>query len=278
LKRGLKKDIIQPVIKLKRQQFKYAELVKELSLTDFKLKYQGSVLGYLWSLMKPLMIFAILYIVFTKFLKIGGSIPHYALYLLVGVVFWMFFGETTATAVTAIVSKGDLIRKIYFPRIVLVVSGATTSLLTFLLNFVAVFFFMIVNGVSLSFRALLLPIILIEFFILVVGVGFFLSALYVKYRDITHIWEIVLQGGFYGTPILYSPSMVPAPYSKLLMLSPVAQIIQDARYLLISKETITAWELLPKRFVWIPYALPFIILVMGYFIFNKSAAKFAEKV
>jgi len=266
------------VIKLNKQKFRYVELVKELSLTDFKLKYQGSFLGYLWSLAKPLMLFAILYIVFTKFLRIGGNIPHYALYLLTGVVFWMFFAETTATSVTSIVAKGDLIRKIYFPRIVLVVSGAATSMLTFLLNFLAVMFFVLVNGVPVGFRALLLPIILIEFLILVVGVGFFLSSLFVKYRDITHIWEIVLQGAFYGTPILYPLTMVPAPYNKLLLLSPVAQIIQDARYLLISTDSATAFKLLPLKFVWIPYTLPIIIFLLGYQIFNRSAAKFAEEV
>lgn len=266
------------MIKLKKQNIRYVELVKELSLTDFKLKYQGSFLGYLWSLAKPLMLFAILYIVFTKFLRIGGNIPHYALYLLTGVVFWMFFAETTATSITSIVGKGDLIRKIYFPRMVLVISGATTAMLTFLLNFLAVLIFALINKVPYSPNSILLPAILLELFILVVGIGLFLSSLYVKYRDVSHIWDIVLQGMFYATPILYPLTLVPAPYNKLLVMSPIAQIIQDARYALISTETITAWKILPFKFVWIPYTLPIVIFILGYFQFNKSAAKFAEEV
>ena len=117
----------------------YLELTKELAITDFKLKYQGSVLGYFWSLAKPIMFFLVLYLVFAKFLKIGGSIEHYPAYLLLGVVLWGFFAELTAMSLGAIVSKGDLIRKVFFPRIILVVSGSMTALMTFSLNLIAVF-------------------------------------------------------------------------------------------------------------------------------------------
>jgi ABC-2 type transport system permease protein len=257
---------------------KYSSLIKELALTDFKLKYQGSLLGYLWSLVKPLLLFSVLYVVFTRFLKIGSSIEHYPAYLLLGVVMWGFFSELTAMSLGAIVERGDLIRKVYFPRVVLVISRGLTSLITFLLNLIIVFVFMIVLQILPDFWAISLILILFEFFVLAIGISFFLSALYVKYRDIAHIWEVVLSALFYGTPILYPLSLVPVNIQKILILNPVAQIIQDSRYMLITNQTETAWTLLGPQLFWIPYILPFIIFVLGYRYFKKSAAKFAEEV
>ncbi len=257
---------------------KYIVLIKELALTDFKLKYQASVMGYLWSLAKPLMLFSVLYVVFTRFLKIGSNIEHYPVYLLLGVVIWGFFTEITASSLDAIVGKGELIRKIYFPRNVLLLSRSITALLTFALNLLAVLAFILATGVQLTPRAFLFPFVVLELFVLTVGIGFFLSALFVRFRDISHIWEIVLQALFYATPILYPLSLVPTRYANLLLLSPVAQIIQDARYLLITPQTITAWNTLVWKYVWIPYTVPFVVLGLGLLVFNKSAAKFAEEV
>lgn len=256
----------------------YGNLIRELSLTDFKLKYQGSVLGYLWSLAKPLMMFSVLYVVFTQFLRIGSSIEKYTLYLLLGIVMWMFFVEITASSLDAIVGKRDLIRKIYFPRIILVISRALTALITFCLNLIVVFVFLFINGVKPNSNFLLFPVIIIEFFILTVGISLILSALYVKFRDLSHIWEVALMALFYGTPILYPLSLVPIRYAKVLMLNPVAQIIQDARYILITKQAGTSWKLLPPSVVWIPYTLPIITFIFGYWLFNKYAAKFAEEI
>lgn len=256
----------------------YSNLIKELALTDFKLKFQGSVLGYLWSLVKPLMLFLVLYFVFTRIFRLGNSIPHYPVYLLLGVVIWGFFVEVTANSLAAIVSKGDLIRKVYFPRIVLVVSGGVTSLITFTLNLLVVFAFMLFIHVDISPMAPLFLLLIIELFILCIGVGLMLSSLFVRFRDLSHIWEIILQVMFYATPILYPLSLVPNPFNKIIMLSPVAQIIQDSRYLLVTQQTETVWMIMSPKFYIIPYILPFIILIFGYIFFEKSAAKFAEEV
>lgn len=261
-----------------KQKSNYIGLIKELALTDFKLKYQGSVLGYLWSLVKPLMLFLVLYVVFTRFLKIGSNIEHYPIYLLLGVVMWGFFSEITATSLDAIVSKGELIRKIYFPRIVLVISRGLTSLITFTLNLGVVFVFAVVLGISLHYRVLFFPLVVLEMFVLTTGIALVLSSLFVRFRDLAHIWEVGLQVLFYATPILYPVSYVPAKIAKLLMLNPVAQIIQDARYLLITDQAKTAFGILGWKFFWIPYLLPVIIFVAGYQLFTKSAAKFAEEI
>jgi ABC-2 type transport system permease protein len=256
----------------------YSNLIKELALTDFKLKYQGSVLGYLWSLVKPLMLFLVLYFVFTKVFHLGNSVPHYPVYLLLGVVIWGFFTEITANSLGAIVGKGDLIRKVYFPRIVLVISGGITSLITFSLNLIVVFIFMWFTHAEFSVVSPLFFLLIVELFVLSIGIGLILSSLFVRFRDLSHIWEIILQAMFYATPILYPLSLVPNPFNKIMMLSPVAQIIQDSRYLLVTPQTETAWMVMSTKFYIIPYILPFVILVIGYVLFEKSAAKFAEEV
>lgn len=256
----------------------YTGLVKELAMTDFKLKYQGSILGYLWSLVKPLMLFLILYFVFTKIFKIGDEISHYPVYLLLGVVIWGFFAEITITSLDAIVGRGDLIRKVYFPRIVLVVSRSITALLTFLLNLIVVLSFMLFAGIDIHVNAILFPLLVGELFILCIGISLILSSLFVKFRDIFHIWEVMLQAMFYATPILYPLSLVPDPVNKVIMLNPVAQIIQDLRYLLVTTQTETAVQVLGLKLFIIPYILPFVVLIIGFTVFEKSAARFAEEV
>lgn len=264
--------------KLKKTKYAYLDLIKELALTDFKLKYQGSILGYLWSLAKPLALFMVLYFVFTRFIRLGSSIEHYPTYLLLGIVIWGFFTEITATSVDAIVGRGDLIRKVFFPRVVLVVSKGAASLITFSLNLFVVLTFIVITGVTVHAKALLVPFLILEIFILATGIALILSSLFVRFRDVSHIWEVALQIFFYATPILYPVSLVPPHLAKLLMLNPLAQMIQDSRFLLITKQSTTAWQVLSWKYVWIPYALPFIILAFGYWFFQKAAVKFAEEI
>lgn len=257
---------------------KNLNLIKELALTDFKLRYQGSALGYLWSLMKPLALFVVMYIVFTRVFRIGNDIEHYPVYLLLGLVIWEFFVEVTSSSMTAIVGQGDLIRKVYFPRIVLVISRSITALLTFFLNFIVVLLFMFYNGVDLSWGILLFPLLVLEMLILIMGTSFFLSSLFVKFRDIGHIWDVFVRALFYATPILYPMSIVPQNLAKVQILNPIAQILQDSRYLLITRQTLTANDLLTWKYLWIPYSIPFVVFILGIIIFEKSSAKFAEEV
>jgi len=266
-------------MKINAKNRSYINMVREIALTDLKLKYQASVLGYMWSLLKPLLLFGVLYVVFTKFFKLGDAIPNYPVYLLLGIVIWTFFAEVTGVCMGSIVSKGAIIRKVYFPRIILVVANSLTSFFTFLLNLVTVFVFM-------SFARIFPPVqnylffalVIVELYVFVFGVSLILSSMYVKFRDIAHIWEVVLQALFYGTPILYLLSMIPPAYAKVICLSPVAQVIQDSRYLLITEQTERVTTVLPGYWAVIPYLLPFIILPVGLFMFNKMSAKFAEEV
>src|SRR5690348_15602562 len=183
-------------------------LLSELVRTDFKLRYQGSVLGYTWSLLRPLLIFVILYVVFVKFLKVGSDTPHFPVYLLLGIVIWNFFNEMTVQSLGSIVGRGDLIRKIRIPRWIIVLSSSISALINLFLNLLVVVFFLFINHVDLLKTTLLLPLILLEVYILALGLSLYLAAAYVKYRDTGYIWEVVLQAGFYLTPILYPLSRI----------------------------------------------------------------------
>lgn len=252
-------------------------LLSELVRTDFKLRYQGSVLGYTWSLLKPLLIFAILYVVFVKFLKIGGDVPHFPVYLLLGIVIWNFFTEMTGQSLSSIVGRGDLIRKIRIPRWIIVASASVSALINLGLNLIVIAGFLVLNDVDITWRILLLPLSLLEVYILALGVSFFLAAAYVKFRDINNIWEIITQAGFYLTPILYPLTLIAnVDYQKILMLNPMAQAIQDARYNTVTQESITSWNLFNSWLAVIPLLLVAIILFLGIWYFKKESSHFAE--
>jgi ABC-2 type transport system permease protein len=260
----------------KRNRVLLAELVR----TDFKLRYQGSVLGYTWSLLRPLLIFVILYLVFVKFLKLGTGIPHYPVYLLFGIVMWNFFLEMTMQSLGSIVGRGDLIRKIRIPRWIIVISSSISAVINLLLNLVVIAIFMIVGHVGVSSSIVWLPLILLEIYVLALGLSLFLSAAFVKYRDINYIWEVILQAGFYATPILYPLSRITSiTYQKIILLSPLAQAIQDARYCLITHATITAQKVFQGG--WhelIPFMLVVAFLVIGVTYFRSQSKYFAENI
>lgn len=257
-------------------------LLAELTKTDFKLRYQGSVLGYLWALLRPLMMFAILYIVFAKLLKFGGDIPHYPVYLLAGTIMWSFFTECTSQGIQAIISRGDLIRKISFPKYVVVVSATLTAVINMLINLAVVVVFALINGVAPSLTWLLVPLSLIELYLLSLGISFLLGAINVKYRDITSIWDVCIQALFYAVPIIYPVSMVAsssALAAKIILLNPIAQVIQDVRHNLITSTTITTWNYVDNPFLQIlPIFLVIVILVYAAFYFRKKSRFFAEEI
>lgn len=257
-------------------------LLKELTKTDFKLRYQGSVLGYLWALLRPLMMFAILYVVFSKLLRFGGDIPHYPVYLLTGTVLWSFFTECTGQGIQAIVQRGDLLRKISFPKYIVVVSTTFTALINLLINLVVVVIFAILNGVTPSFSWLMVPILIAELYALALGVSFLLGSINVKYRDIASIWDVCIQALFYAVPIIYPVSMVAntsALAAKIIILNPIAQVIQDVRYCLITTESITMWNYINTPIVkMIPILIVLVVLILGAKVFRDKSRFFAEEV
>lgn len=257
-------------------------LLSELVRTDFKLRYQGSVLGYAWSLLRPLLLFVILYVVFVKVLKSGGGIPHFPVYLLLGIVIWNFFLEMTTQSLGSIVGRGDLIRKIRIPRWMIVFSSSISALINLGLNLIVVAIFMAWNQVPLLSTIVFLPLILIEVYALALGLSLFLSAAFVKFRDINYIWEVILQAGFYLTPILYSLSIVPnLTFQKLLLLNPMAQAIQDARYVAVTHSplNITTYRIFEGGwYALIPIVIVVVALLGGLMYFRKESKYFAENI
>lgn len=256
-------------------------LLRELVITDFKLRYQGSALGYAWSALKPLFLFTVLYIVFDRFLGLGKDVEHFPVYLLIGIVLWTFFTEGTMMGLQAIVSRGDLIRKINFPKYVIVISGTISALINLAINTVIVVIFCVINGVVLRPEALLVIPLILELYIIVLALAFLLSAMNVKFRDVGYLWEIFLQAAFYATPIIYPIQMVIGRLpgiEQLLLMNPVAQIIQDVRYVLVTQDSITLWSAVDGWKIIIPFTLVVAVAVTGGLYFRKSQKYFAENV
>jgi len=256
-------------------------LLTELTKTDFKLRYQGSVLGYLWALLRPLLMFAILYIVFAKLLQFGNDIPHYPVYLLTGTVLWSFFTECSQQGIQAMVGRGDLIRKISFPKYIVTVSTTLTAVINLLINLVVIVIFALINGVAPSFSWLLVLPLIFELYLLALGISFLLGSINVKYRDIGSIWDVLIQALFYAVPIIYPIAMVAETSTwaaKVILLNPIAQVIQDVRWSLITPATVTTSGFVG---VWAELVAMGIVLgtfVIGALVFRKRSRFFAEEI
>jgi ABC-2 type transport system permease protein len=253
-------------------------LLKQMVAADFKLRYQYSVLGYLWSLIRPLALFSVLYTVFSYVLKIGNDVPHYPIYLLLGIVIWSFFLEASSTGLRAVVEKGDLIRKVNVPKFVIVIAPVFSAFVNLLFNFIVVLILAGVSRVELHFSMLLLPFLLAELLVVTIAVSFLLSALYVKFRDIAYIWELVSQVLFYTIPIIYPLSIVPERFAKLLLLNPIAQIVQDSRYVLVTKQTITTANLMASSYRLVPYLVVMGLVYVSVVYFRNNSRYFAENI
>lgn len=253
-------------------------ILREMVVTDFKVRYQGSILGYLWSVLKPLFLFAILYVVFTYVFKVGKSIPHYPVYLLLGIVMWNFFTEATTVGASSVVSHGDLIRKISIPRYLVVIASSMSALINLALSLVIVIIAALINGLRPEIGWLVVPLLLLELFALALAVAFILSAAYVKYRDISYIWEIILQAGFYASAVLFPLQLVPEQYQKWFFLNPIVQIMQDARYVGVTHDTITMWSKLGLPYVLYPFVVIAAVGLFARLYFKNQARYFAENI
>lgn len=275
---------ITALLQKAKNKYRYSLiLLRQLVITDFKLRYQGSILGYLWSLLRPLAIFVILYIVFVQFLRIGSDVPHFAIYLLLGIVAWNYFSEVTNNGVTSIVGKGDLLRKLNFPRYVIVFAGSFSALINLGINLLVVAAFMFIFGSDPQASAIVLvPLLILELFIFAIAMAFLLSTLFVRFRDVNYIWEVIMQGAFYATPIIYPLSYLshmPAWVGQLLMLNPVAQIIQDLRYLLVTDHAGTIGTVFGNEWMrLIPVGITLLFAVFAANYFRKRSPYFAEDI
>lgn len=255
-------------------------LLKELVRTDFKLRYQGSVLGYLWSILKPLFLFGTLYFVFVVIVGVEYGVENDGVYLLLGIVLWTFFTELSGGSVMSVVSKGDLIRKLNFPKYIIVFATGFSAFINLSLNMMIVVVFMMIGGITVNLLVLLAPLLFLELFMFTMGVGFFLSTSFVRFRDIGYIWDVVTQALFYLTPILFPLAIAPLWVQKVLMINPAAQIIQDLRYILVSTDTTTITNVYNGNELIriVPITIAVVVFSVSALYFRSNSKNFAENI
>jgi ABC-2 type transport system permease protein len=258
---------------------RFVYLAITLAVTDFKLRFFGSVLGYLWQLVRPLLLFGVLYFVFTRFVKIGEGVAFYPVVLLSNIVLFAFFQEGTG-AVGSLVDRESLVRKIQFPRAAVPVAVVLTAFFNLALNSVVVLCFALASGVRPHWSWLQAPLILMALTVLVTGLAMLLSALYVRYRDIKPIWEVVLQLLFYATPVIYAIETIGVGerLRQLLMCNPLATLLQQYRHAVIDPTAPSAAEAAGGA-VWllVPSALIVAAFVVGSRVFDRAAPRIAEE-
>jgi ABC-2 type transport system permease protein len=252
-----------------------------LAITDFKLKFFGSVLGYLWQLMRPLLLFGVLFVVFTLIVNLRGQVVFFATALLLGIVLYGFFSEATAGAVRAVVDRENLVRKVEFPRLAIPLAVVITALMNLGLNLVAVFVFLFIQGGTPLLSWLELPLIIGFLTVLVLGIGMLLSASYVRYRDVAPIWEVILQALFYGSAIFYPVQTIHGAHAhlivRLLMLNPFAAALQQARHAIIDPSHPSAAVAIGGApWLLIPAGVTVVLFVWGYWVFRRAAPRIAE--
>lgn len=257
-------------------------LLRELVITDFKLRYQGSFLGYLWALLRPLFLFAILYVFFVEILHIGKEIPHWGVALLLGIVMWNFFQEVVNQGLKSIVNSGGIIRKINFPKYIIVASTSLSAVINLLINLVVVAAFAVFDGVELSAGILLIPLFILQLYIFALGLAFLFSAINVKFRDVGYIWEVVSQALFYGSAIMFPINRVleiSHDVAIILLINPIAQTIQDARYFGITSGVETVHTLTDNVLIIVaPFVISILVFLAGAAYFRYKSPYFAEDI
>lgn len=248
-----------------------------LAANDFKLRFFGSALGYLWSLMRPLLLFGVLYFVFTEVVRFGAGVKHYPVYLLAAIVLFTFFSETTSRGVTSLIERETLLRKIRFPRMVVPLSVALHALFNLGLNLLVVFVFVFASGIDPRWAWLeMVPLILL-LVMLSTGTTMLLSALYVRYRDVQPIWEVILQILFYASPIIYVTESFPDSIEREAMANPITAILTQMRHALIDPAAPTAAQAIGggARLL-IPLLVIAVVFALGIWVFAKEAPRIAE--
>ena len=277
--------IVQELVSKLRVRYDYAWVVlKGLVKTDFRLRYQGSFLGIAWSVLKPLMMFCVMYVVFGKFLRMSDGTPTYPVVLLLGISSWQFVTESTNVGLRSVVDRGDLLRKIHFPNYIVVVSATMGAFISYAINLGVLLVFALFARVHFTWRVVLLPINIIELYAVTLGLTLVMATMYVYFRDIAHIWEVFQQLVFYGMPIIYPLSYVTdrggwyATVARLELLNPIAQSIQDIRHNFIAPDTQpTVWNQFNNTAVkMVPLIIMLLLLWLGIYLFRRNSRKFAE--
>ena len=264
---------------------RFWHLTYNIARNEFKLRFFGSVLGYVWQLVRPLLLFGVLYVFFTKVAHVnrekGPGFHFYGAQLLGSIVLFTFFAEATGGAVRSVVDRENIVRKIHFPRLVIPLSVVLLATFNLALNLLVVIGFALVEGVHPMLSWLELPLIVLMLAVFATGLAMLLSALFVSFRDVQPIWEVVTQVLFYASPVIISVETVRERVSEavlhLYMLNPLAVVFQQFRHAVINHSTLSAGQALGG---WSQLAAPLAIVAavfaLGFWVFNRSAPLVAE--
>ena len=255
------------------------QLTRLLAVTDFRLRFFGSVLGYLWQVMHPLLLFGVLYLVFTEVVRLGSDVKFYGVALLAGIVLFVFLSEATSQSVQSLVEREPIVRKIQFPRFAVPLSVVVTALFRLGPNLLVVIVFLLAAGGRIRLSWLELPVLIALLMVLAVGLASLLSALFVHFRDVKPIWDVVLQIVFYGSPIFWTIDVITNDtVRELLMLNPFAAILQQFRHAVIDPGHPSAFEALGGgALILVPLTLLLLLAVGGFRYFDRKAPRIAEE-
>lgn len=258
---------------------RFADLLWLLAVTEFKRTYFGTVLGYVWSLLRPLMLFGVLLFVFTQVFRLGSALHNYPVLLLLGIVLFTLFSEATQNSVASVVNQEAIVRKTQFPRLVIPLSTVLTSAFNFCLNLIVVFIFILAWGVDPTWTWLLFPLAVAALFLVTCAMSTMLSVLYVRFRDIAIIWAVASQVLFYATPVLYPIELLEKPtLEHILMINPLAVIFEQVRvWVLAEPNAPTAAEAAGGVLHLLPALLIYVaVCVYAVWIFRRDAPRIAE--
>jgi ABC-2 type transport system permease protein len=252
------------------------DLLLLIAVNEFRRSYLGTALGYLWSLARPLLLFAVLLTVFTQAFDLGDRVQQYPLLLLLNIVLFGFFQESTTQAVSSIVNQEAIVRKTQFPRLVIPLAVVLTSVFNLGMNLVVVFAFILVSGVGPMWTWLLLPVLLLALFAFTTAVAAILAALFPRFRDTAIIWSVAATALFYATPVLYPIDIVPDPLQEILALNPLAPLFELARKWIIDPDA--PWPVAFDSLAWlVPVAIFGAVCLFAAWIFKREAPRIAEE-
>jgi ABC-2 type transport system permease protein len=254
------------------------DLLYLIAVTEFRRSYLGTALGYLWSLVRPLMLFGVLLVVFTQAFDLGDRVVNYPVLLLFNIVLFSFFQEATSQAVTSIVNQESVVRKTQFPRLVIPLAVVLTSLFTLGVNLVVVLGFLLLSGVTPMWTWLLFPLVLVLLVGITTAVSTLLSALHPRFRDTGVIWGVAAMALFYATPVLYPIEIVGGRLGELLALNPLTPLFELARVWVIDPEAPgPAAAAGGAPWLLVPAAIYVGLCVLAAWVFNREAPRIAEE-
>jgi ABC-2 type transport system permease protein len=252
------------------------ELLYLIAVTEFRRSYLGTALGYVWTLARPLLLFAVLLTVFTQAFDLGDRVTHYPMLLLFNIVLFGFFQEATTQAVTSIVNQEAVVRKTQFPRLVIPLAVVLTSLFNLTVNLVVVFAFILIAGISPMWTWLLLPLVLGLLVVLTTAVAMTLSVLHPRFRDTGIIWSVAATALFYGSPVLYPVEIVSGTLRDVIALNPLTPLFALARKWVIDPDA--PWPVVDgAAWLLLPAAIVLAVCVFAVWIFNREAPRIAEE-